>query len=350
MIEIIMGENGVGKTTYLKKQLSKLSPKNAAYLPQTVGEIFNPTSTIYAQIFEMQFKEADFRYYLEKLNLLYLENNLHRLPYEFSAGELQRLALLIVLLKNAPYIFLDEPSSHLDTKNQESLADILKLQKSNITVITHSINFALSLDGDIKVMNQNRELEEFNPININRNNEKIPYYVPDFLTLQKFNTTLIIGTSGVGKTTYLRNFQKFLLNKGENVAFLAQNASLSPHCKILTILREAIVVRDKKLFNKRTDIKKIIKIFRELKLSAKLLKKYSYELSVGEKQKILLIRMLLLKKQWLLLDEPTANIDLQSAENIMAFLLQLQKKYSVKLTIVSHVAIFLADCTVNFNR
>ncbi|MDR2007524.1 MAG: ATP-binding cassette domain-containing protein [Alphaproteobacteria bacterium] len=344
MIEIIMGASGVGKTTYLKSLLAGENIADVAYLPQEIGQVFNPLQTIHRQIFEMKFEMADFQYYFAGLNLQYLENSLHRYPYEFSAGELQRLALLIIFLRRAKHIYLDEPSAFLDKKNQESLSAVLKLQKCDITVITHNQNFALSLGGRIRYMGDCiQPYWQSTPY--------IPYNVPFFDTLAKSKLTLIIGESGIGKTTYLRNFHKFLLKNGEKAAFLAQNAAISPLCTVLKILLEALRVRNKNRFNRRTDTKEIIKIFLDLKLSTKLLKKYPHELSTGEKQKVLIIRILLLKPQWLLLDEPTSNLDNASSTNIVELLLHVHKEYNINLAVISHNAdLFQADCIVNFNK
>ncbi|MDR0484977.1 MAG: ATP-binding cassette domain-containing protein [Alphaproteobacteria bacterium] len=359
MIKVIMGESGVGKTTYLKQLLIKLSQKEVGYLPQEIAGIFNPTRTIYLQIFEVDFKKGDFNYYLEKLNLKYLENSLNRYPYEFSMGELQRIALLIVFLKssNKKQIFLDEPCAFLDKKNQDSLVDIFFFYKIPITLITHNLDFALKLNGTVKIM-KNGELENFSSQYGIPNNLDIPYFVPEFTHIYKAKLVLIIGESGVGKTTYLRKFHNFLLNKGVNVAFLAQDyaLSLSPLISILKILLEAIKVREKKIFTNKQDVKEVIKVFKELNLNTNILKKYPHELSQGEKQKVLIIRASLLKCYKILLDEPTANMDTLSEQNIINFLLQLQNKYSIDIAIVSHSQGLLktlqnkANYIINFNK
>lgn len=66
-----------------------------------------------------------------------------------------------------------------------------------------------------------------------------------------------------------------------------------------------------------------------------------YELSGGEKIKILLISMFLSDKDILLLDEPTNNLDIQSVNYLKDYLISSNKS----LLIVSHDKIFLSEIT-----
>jgi ATP-binding cassette subfamily C protein CydD len=52
-----------------------------------------------------------------------------------SGGELQRLAIARAFLKNAPYLVLDEPSSHLDAANEALILDALERLARGRTVL-----------------------------------------------------------------------------------------------------------------------------------------------------------------------------------------------------------------------
>lgn len=61
-----------------------------------------------------------------------------------SGGQIQRIALARIYLKNAPFILLDEPTAHLDQQNTAIILQLLKLWRSNHkTVIVASHDAAL---------------------------------------------------------------------------------------------------------------------------------------------------------------------------------------------------------------
>lgn len=66
------------------------------------------------------------------------------------------------------------------------------------------------------------------------------------------------------------------------------------------------------------------------------LKKYSYELSGGEQQRINIIRALILKPKLLLCDEPTGNLDSHNSEKVINLLTDLAETYGSTLVVVTH--------------
>lgn len=345
MIEIIIGESGSGKTTYINNELINYAKQDVAYLPQEISGIFNPLKTIYSQLFEINFNKNKFDNLLNTLSLNNLD--LYRYPYEYSVGELQRFGILIVLLKEGvKKIFLDEPTSNLDLENRIVLVNILKDIKTSMVISTHDLDFANKLNGNIKII-ENGKLKPFDKKYINKNDfsiileknhRKIITNDKEFNFLVGKKTTLIFGKSGYGKTSILHKINKTFIKNGIKTALLNQNYSfsLSPQRTILQTLFEAINFRDKKFFNSKKDVIEIIKIFRELNLSSNLLKRYPYELSEGEKQRILIIRVILLKYSTFLLDEPTSSQNIENEKSMLNFLQTLQQKYTINLVIVSH--------------
>jgi len=68
-----------------------------------------------------------------------------------------------------------------------------------------------------------------------------------------------------------------------------------------------------------------------------------YELSGGEAQRVALAARLALKPNCLLLDEPTANVDIQSAERIQHAVLMARKEWKTTLIVASHHRPWLND-------
>ncbi len=61
-----------------------------------------------------------------------------------------------------------------------------------------------------------------------------------------------------------------------------------------------------------------------------------HALSGGEQQRISLLRALYTQPPFLLVDEPTAHVDDQTAQKIVELLLMYKKKYNIGLIIVTH--------------
>jgi ABC-type lipoprotein export system ATPase subunit len=66
------------------------------------------------------------------------------------------------------------------------------------------------------------------------------------------------------------------------------------------------------------------------------LKKYPYELSGGEQQRVNIIRALSLKPKILLCDEPTGNLDSENSLNVAQILKSLAKDFNSTLVVVTH--------------
>lgn len=83
-----------------------------------------------------------------KLNTLISENNVG-----LSGGQIQRIALARIILKNAPLILLDEPTAYLDSENKKILFELLNewRGKKTIFVATHDIDVIDTCDKSVEV-------------------------------------------------------------------------------------------------------------------------------------------------------------------------------------------------------
>lgn len=66
------------------------------------------------------------------------------------------------------------------------------------------------------------------------------------------------------------------------------------------------------------------------------LKKFPYELSGGEQQRINILRSISLKPSLILCDEPTGSLDSENSENVMRILKELAEHNSSTLIVVTH--------------
>jgi ABC-type lipoprotein export system ATPase subunit len=66
------------------------------------------------------------------------------------------------------------------------------------------------------------------------------------------------------------------------------------------------------------------------------LKKFPFELSGGEQQRINIIRALSLKPKLLLCDEPTGNLDSENSKKVIQLLRALSKEFKATLVVVTH--------------
>ena len=66
------------------------------------------------------------------------------------------------------------------------------------------------------------------------------------------------------------------------------------------------------------------------------LKKYPYELSGGEQQRVNILRAISLKPKLLLCDEPTGNLDSENSDRVIALLKHLAKDQGSTMLLVTH--------------
>lgn len=79
----------------------------------------------------------------EVLNLVGLENKLHKMPFELSGGEQQRLVIARALLNDPEVVLADEPTGNLDPVSAEGIMQVFrKIAEGGCSVVmsTHNTN------------------------------------------------------------------------------------------------------------------------------------------------------------------------------------------------------------------
>ncbi len=66
------------------------------------------------------------------------------------------------------------------------------------------------------------------------------------------------------------------------------------------------------------------------------LKKYPYQISGGEQQRVNIVRALSLSPKLLLCDEPTGNLDSQNSKKVITLIRKLAREFGATLVVVTH--------------
>lgn len=166
----------------------------------------------------------------------------------------------------------------------------------------------------------------------------------------------IIGSSGSGKSTLLRVIGKIedvtngeitfkntnincIKNYHEKVGMVFQQFNLFPH---LTVLENITIAPLKlKLMSKETAEKRARELLKSINLSDKE-SSYPSNLSGGEKQRVAIIRTLIMNPEIILFDEPTSSLDPKMTNDVLDLIKSLISK-KITIIIVSHELDFIKE-------
>lgn len=186
-------------------------------------------------------------------------------------------------------------------------------------------------------------------------NAELPVFSDINLHVEKGEYALIYGESGSGKTTLLYILAglerptsgQVLLNKKDLYRLPDRKLSRFRNEKIGMIfqefyLEEDLTVLENVLFPryvqgriKKKDEKKAQEMLEEVGILEKARVKARF-LSGGQKQRVAIARALINDPDLVLADEPTANLDLKTGQDILDLLRYLNKKKNVTIILVTH--------------
>jgi len=163
------------------------------------------------------------------------------------------------------------------------------------------------------------------------------------LVIEKGEFVFLVGNVGAGKTTLMKLIYREMVPTMGKIFFENQDLSLLNYHQLPYYRRRlGIVFQDFKLLNYKTvwnnisyplevtlvPVNEIVKrVFRVLKIVDLVHKRdfYPDELSGGEQQQVAIARAIVNNPSILLADEPTGNLDNQSALKIMEIIEQINK-------------------------
>ncbi len=169
------------------------------------------------------------------------------------------------------------------------------------------------------------------------------------LNLHKKESIAIIGMSGSGKSTLLNILSSLLEPKSGEVVYNDKNIYSIKKKKLLNIRREdfGIIFQAHYLFRgfSANDNLKIATLLSGNSINEELLKKLNIdfvinqgvgELSGGQQQRLSIARVLMKKPKVIFADEPTGNLDKETAITVMQALNEYIKENDAGMILVTH--------------
>ncbi|MCZ6678281.1 MAG: ABC transporter ATP-binding protein [Candidatus Poribacteria bacterium] len=168
----------------------------------------------------------------------------------------------------------------------------------------------------------------------------------------------VVGESGSGKTTLGLALLRLISSngpihfKGETIQGLKSRplralrremqiifqdpfGSLSPHMSIAQIIEEGLKVH--KIVETREEREAlIIEVLSEVGLDPESRHRYPHEFSGGQRQRVAIARAIVLKPEFVILDEPTSSLDVSVQAQIIELLQKLQREHGLAYLFISH--------------
>ena len=184
--------------------------------------------------------------------------------------------------------------------------------------------------------------------------------------LDSGDSASIVGPSGSGKSTLLYVVgalepptsgtvildgqnpftlpeRSLALFRNTQVGFVFQDHLLLPQCSVL----ENVLVPTLVAEPDPTATDRAVDLIEQVGLKPRLEHRPA-ELSGGERQRVALARALIREPRLLLCDEPTGNLDRDSADIVSSLLFELHRRQKAILVVVTHNAVLAQQCAARY--
>ena len=167
---VISGESGSGKSTLLSIMSTLLKPTKGEifydglssrnisninlFRNQKIGFVFQFHYLIsHLNVYEniamvTKRSRSEIEELLTKLGIAGLSK---KYPDQISGGQRQRVAIARAIINRPDYIFADEPTGNLDSKNSKIVFDLLRELDATVIVATHDLSRIIPSDRVIKL-------------------------------------------------------------------------------------------------------------------------------------------------------------------------------------------------------
>jgi ATP-binding cassette subfamily E protein 1 len=358
------------------KYLKDMPKQKFSYKPQDV----TPTPDIANKKVSDVLKKLNIK--KELIEKLELEKCADRKLSQISGGELQRLAIAAAISKDANFYFFDEPSSYLDVKQRLNVAKIIHElgQQKPVFVVEHDLAVLDYLTDYVYVLygkpgaygvvstlkNSRVGINEFLEGFLKAENTRIRdyeirfeakppasewkgrpmYEYGDFeknykgfkfsvqgAQLIKGEVVGVLGPNAIGKSTYIKVLAgEEKPTKGDvdfkaKISYKPQYINFKFNGTVADFIRKQDI--DSELFN--AELKKIV---------SDLMDKNINDLSGGESQRVAIAIALARNCDILLMDEPSAFLDIEQRLHLAEVVRRITEKKEVTTLVVEHDVVF----------
>ncbi len=282
-----------------------------------------------------------------------------RLPFQVSGGEAQRALLAIAFLRAPVLVVADEPSASLDpTAYAELRSHLAALVDRGAALLLASHDHRLLRDLEASVLDfvegafvpgvvvpaawpdHGREPDVGTVPLLAAEGLRVSFAGRPVLrdvdfAVHRGEVVALVGDSGVGKTTLARVLTGHLRPdagvvrrpaRPRAVQLVPQDAfaSLTPRRAIGSLVAETAIGGEAELLTAR------------LQLPPALLQRQARQLSGGERRRAALLRAISVRPDVLVLDEPTAALDRDTAVAVMRSVLAVQRDRGMAIVLITH--------------
>lgn len=305
--------------------------------------------------------------------------------HQISGGMAQRVGVACASVAHAQLLIADEPTKGLDPSACQQVAQLLMAAQTEgqaLLTITHDLDLAQQLGGQIAVLRQGRVVEQGPAQQVLQNPQHVytrelvaaqPRHWPAYpfatcadmppllqarglskrfgartlferldLTLRAGEVVAISGPSGCGKTT----LGNVLLGIAQADAGQVQRPSNVPVWKFQKLYQDppAAFSPFRTLGQALADVRRLhslpepgqLRWMQALGLDAGLLARRPHEVSGGELQRFALLRLMLLQPAFIFADEPTSRLDPITQRNTMQVLCESAAQSGCSVLLVTH--------------
>jgi oligopeptide/dipeptide ABC transporter ATP-binding protein len=176
--------------------------------------------------------------------------------------------------------------------------------------------------------------------------------------IRRKRTLGLVGESGCGKTTIGRCLLRLIeptsgevyfegtnmlglsgrqlrrLRRDMQIVFQNPHSSLDPRMSVLGIVGEPLQTHTSLGHGEIRD--RVVELLEQVGMSGDHIYRYPHEFSGGQLQRIAIARALALEPKFLVLDEPTAALDVSVQAQVIAQLMELQRNLELTYLFISH--------------
>ena len=357
-----------------------------AIKPQSIEKIPHAAK---GKVLDLLKKVAEEKTAIETAKKLNITGILDRQLEQLSGGELQKVAIAATGMKNADFYFFDEPSSYLDIRERLRVAEFIRSIAASgkaVLVVEHDLIMLDYLSdfihlmygkpgvfGVISQINTTREgINSYLDGYSREENYRFRSYAIEFYSraaretkkgkmlaswpsmakkLGDFSLEVeqnsinqgevigILGPNGIGKTTFVGMLAGALQPDGKEKIDLKLKVSFKP--QYLEIKSEKTVAElfvEEKINTEDAETKNTI--IKPLDLEQLYEKKINL-LSGGELQRLAIGLALARKSDLILMDEPSANLDVEQRLNVAKTIRSIVESRGISALIVDHDLLFM---------